>query len=57
MVKNAMRSIKEKFRTQGSEGPSQVARFMASVDTNEQKRVQADVYVTLRKFFAGLTKT
>lgn len=54
VIKRAIYLIKEKFKTQRSEGPFQVARFMAPLDASERDRIQADAYITAKEFFSEL---
>ena len=54
MIKRAMHMIKQKFETQRSEGPFQVARFMAPSNAGGQARIQADAHITLKEFFTRL---
>ena len=53
-VGKALEIIKEKFETLRSEGPFQVARFMAPTMEEERTRVQAEVYVTMKRFIEKL---
>jgi len=54
VIKRAMHLMREKFKTQRSEGPFQVARFMAPLDAGERDRIQADAYITAKEFFTEL---
>lgn len=53
-IKRAVHAIKEKFRTQRSEGPYQVARFVAPANVDQWDKIRANVHITVRKFFVEL---
>jgi hypothetical protein len=54
IVKEAMSEIKGKFRTPRSEGPFQVAYFLAPEDEAMRERIQGDAYTTIRLFLQNL---
>ncbi|MFQ6076427.1 MAG: hypothetical protein ACE5Z5_09895 [Candidatus Bathyarchaeia archaeon] len=51
----AVDEIREKFRSPRSEGPFQVAYFLAPEDKAMRERVQGDAFATLRLFLESLT--
>jgi len=55
IVKEAIDEIKEKFRTARSEGPFQVAYFVAPEDQTMRDRIQGEAFATLRLFLERLT--
>lgn len=56
IVAEALEEIREKFRTVRSEGPFQVAYFLAPEDERLRERIQGEAYTVLRTFFDGLKK-
>lgn len=54
-VKEAIDEIREKFRTPRSEGPFQVAYFLAPEDEATRERFQGDAHATLRLFLEELS--
>ena len=56
IVAEALEEIREKFRTVRSEGPFQVAYFLAPEDERLQERIQGEAYAVLRTFLDGLEK-
>lgn len=54
VVAEALEEIKEKFRSVRSEGPFQVAYFLAPEDERLRERIQGEAYAILRAFFDSL---
>lgn len=54
IVAEALEEIREKFRTARSEGPFQVARFLAPEDERLRDRTQGEAYTVLKAFFDAL---
>jgi len=54
VVMEAVEEIKERFRTARSEGPFQVAYFLAPEDEAMRQRIQGDAFNTLRLFIDNL---
>jgi len=54
-IKEAVDEIKERFRTPRSEGPFQVAYFLAPEDEATRERIQGDAFATLRLFLENLS--
>jgi hypothetical protein len=54
VVTEALEEIREKFRTARSEGPFQVAYFLAPEDERLRERIQGEAYAVLRTFFDKL---
>ena len=54
IVAEALEEIRDKFRTVRSEGPFQVAYFLAPGDERLRERIQGEAYAVLRAFFDGL---
>ena len=55
ILMEAVDEIREKFRTPRSEGPFQVAYFLAPEDEAMRERIQGDAFATLRLFLENLT--
>lgn len=55
IVKETVDEIREKFRTPRSEGPFQVAYFLAPEDEAMRERIQGEAFATLRMFLKQLT--
>ena len=53
-VAEALAEIREKFKTARSEGPFQVAYFLAPYDATLRERIQGEAYAVLRAFFERL---
>jgi len=53
-IAEALEEIKEKFRTTRSEGPFQVAYFLAPEDQRLREQIQGEAYSVLNAFFKGL---
>lgn len=56
IVSKALDEIREKFRTARSEGPFQVAHFLAPDDERLRERIQGEAYAVLNAFFDGLKR-
>jgi len=56
IVSEALDEIREKFRTARSEGPFQVAYFLAPEDERLRERIQGEAYAVLNAFFDGLER-
>jgi hypothetical protein len=56
VVAEALEEIRDKFRTARSEGPFQVAYFLAPEDERLRERIQGEAYAVLRTFFDSLEK-
>jgi len=56
VIAEALGEIKEKFRTVRSEGPFQVAYFLAPEDRGLRERIQGETYAILSAFFDSLKK-
>jgi len=54
VIADAMREIREKFRTVRSEGPFQVAYFLAPEDGGLRERIQGETYAILSAFLGSL---
>jgi len=54
VVAEALGEIRGKFRNVRSEGPFQVAYFLAPEDERLRERIQGEAYAVLRAFFDGL---
>lgn len=54
VVAEALEEIRDKFRSVRSEGPFQVAYFLAPGDERLRERIQGEAYAVLRSFFEGL---
>jgi len=54
VVAEAFEEIRDKFRSVRSEGPVQVAYFLAPGDERLRERIQGEAYAVLRAFFEGL---
>ncbi|MDH5713363.1 MAG: hypothetical protein OEY83_05435 [Candidatus Bathyarchaeota archaeon] len=54
VVAEALEEIRDKFRNVRSEGPFQVAYFLAPEDERLRERIQGEAYAVLRAFFDGL---
>ena len=54
IIVEALEQIRDKFRTVRSEGPYQVAYFLASEDERLRERMQGEAYVVLSAFFGYL---
>ncbi len=54
VVAEALEEIREKFRSARSEGPFQVAYFLAPEDERLRERIQGEAYAVLRTFFGKL---
>lgn len=54
IVAEALEEIKDKFGNVRSEGPFQVAYFLAPGDERLRERIQGETYAVLRAFFDGL---
>ena len=54
VVAEALEEIRGKFRNVRSEGPFQVAYFLAPEDERLRERIQGEAYAVLRAFFDGL---
>jgi hypothetical protein len=54
VVAEALEEIRDKFRSVRSEGPFQVAYFLAPGDERLRERIQGEAYTILRAFFDGL---
>ena len=54
-VMEAVDEIRERFRTPRSEGPFQVAYFLAPEDEMMRERIQGEAFTTLRLFLENLT--
>ena len=54
VVAEALAEIRDKFRSVRSEGPFQVAYFLAPEDERLRERIQGEAYAVLRAFFDGL---
>jgi len=54
IIAEALEEIREKFRTVRSEGPFQVAYFLAPEDDRLRERIQGEAYAVLNAFFDGL---
>jgi len=54
VVAEAFEEIRDKFRSVRSEGPVQVAYFLAPGDERLRERIQGEAYAVLRAFFDGL---
>lgn len=54
VVAEALEEIRDKFRSVRSEGPFQVAYFLAPGDERLRERIQGEAYAVLRAFFDGL---
>jgi len=54
VVAEALEEIREKFRSARSEGPFQVAYFLAPEDERLRERIQGEAYAVLRMFFDEL---
>lgn len=54
LIAEALEEIREKFRTARSEGPFQVAYFLAPEDEELRERIQGNAYAVLSAFFDGL---
>jgi len=55
IIREAVDEIKERFRTPRSEGPFQVAYFLAPEDEATRERIQGDAFATLRLFLENLS--
>ena len=55
VVREAVDEIRERFKTPRSEGPFQVAYFLAPDDEAMKERIQGDAFTTLRLFLENLT--
>ncbi len=56
VVAEALEEIRDKFRNVRSEGPFQVAYFLAPEDERLRERIQGEAYAVLRTFFDSLEK-
>jgi len=56
VVAEALEEIRDKFRNVRSEGPFQVAYFLAPEDERLRERIQGEAYAVLRTFFDNLEK-
>jgi len=56
VIAEALEEIKDKFRNVRSEGPFQVAHFLAPEDERLRERIQGEAYAVLRTFFDSLEK-
>jgi len=56
VVAEALEEIRDKFRTVRSEGPFQVAYFLAPDDERLRERIQGEAYAVLKAFFDSLEK-
>jgi hypothetical protein len=56
VVAEALEEIRDKFRNVRSEGPFQVAYFLAPEDERLRDRIQGEAYAVLRTFFDSLEK-
>lgn len=54
VVAEAFGEIRDKFRNVRSEGPFQVAYFLAPEDERLRERIQGEAYAVLRALFDGL---
>jgi len=54
IVSEALDEIREKFKTARSEGPFQVAYFLAPEDERLRERIQGEAYTLLSTFFESL---
>ncbi len=54
VVAEALEEIRDKFRSVRSEGPFQVAYFLAPQDEGLQERIQGEAYAVLSAFFDGM---
>jgi hypothetical protein len=54
VVAEALEEIRDKFRNARSEGPFQVAYFLAPEDERLRERIQGEAYAVLRTFFDKL---
>jgi hypothetical protein len=54
VVAEALKEIRSKFETPRSEGPFQVAYFLAPGDGKLQERIQGEAHTILRLFFSNL---
>jgi hypothetical protein len=54
VVAEALEEIRDKFRTVRSEGPFQVAYFLASEDERLRERIQGEAYAVLSTFFNAM---
>lgn len=54
IVAEALEEIREKFRSARSEGPFQVARFLAPEDESLRDRIQGEAHTVLEVFFDAL---
>jgi len=51
IVKEALENIRAQFKSDKSEGPCSVARFMYPGDTDMQSRIRTDAFMRLNEFF------
>ena len=56
VVAEALEEIRDKFRNVRSEGPFQVAYFLAPEDERLRDRIQGEAYAVSRTFFDSLEK-
>jgi len=56
VIAEALEEIRDKFRNVRSEGPFQVAYFLAPEDNQLRERIQGEAYAVLRMFFDNLKK-
>jgi len=54
VVAEALEEIRDKFRTVRSEGPFQVAYFLAQEDERLRERIQGEAYAVLSTFFNAM---
>ena len=54
VVAEALEEIRDKFRTVRSEGPFQVAYFLAPEDERLRERIQGEAYAVLSTFFNAM---
>ena len=54
VIVEALEEIRDKFRNVRSEGPFQIAYFLAPEDERLQERIRGEAYAVLRVFFDGL---
>jgi hypothetical protein len=57
VVAEALQEIQDKFRSVRSEGPFQVAYFLAPEDERLRERIQGEAYAVVRTFFESLNGT
>ena len=55
LVREAVDEIRQRFRTPRSDGPFQVAYFLAPEDEAARERIQGDAFTTIRLFLKDLT--